>query len=182
MHPIAYHVTTERPMHAGQIITFDGTHHSGVYKRVMERLETVRQIYAHPENYDASQLEHHTRVALRELALEEVRKSRYPQYPSRLNSLYVSKSPEAAAQWAQFFVRLGRPTYHIVKVALHGRTFTGDANNCFAAQLSHAENLHLAERYWQNLPNLSGAAVIEETLADGEIEVLEIVREIRENL
>lgn len=182
MHPIAYHVTTDHPMHVGQLLTFDGTHHSGVYLRVMEKLDIVREIYAHPENYDAEHLEHHTRVALRELALEEVRKQKYPEYPSRLNSLYVSKTLEESEKWADFFVRLNRPTYHIVKVALKGRTFTGDANNCFSAQLSHAENLLLAERYWQNLPNLSGDPVIQETLADGEIEVLEIVREIRKNI
>lgn len=179
---IAYHVTTDRSMYAGQIITFDDSHHSGVYQRVMAKQNIVRDIYAHPECYDADQLEHHTRVALRELALEEIRRQKYPQFPSRMSSLYVSRTLEQSEQWAEFFVRLGRPTYHIVKVALHGRTFAGNANNCFSAQLSHAENLMLAERYWQNAPDPTGRTPIEEILADGNIEVLEIVREIRKNM
>ena len=37
----AYHVVTERPMYVGQHIVFDEKHHSGVYKRVYEKLNIV---------------------------------------------------------------------------------------------------------------------------------------------
>lgn len=177
----AYHVVTDRPMAAGQKIVFDEEHHSGVYSRVMEKLPVVRQIYAHPEQYDAEKLEHHTRVALRETALEEVRAERYPDLPSRMGCLYASFSLEEAEKWAGLFVEWGRPTYHIVKLSID-RWFVGDALNCFAATTDHAENLRLAEAYWQNLPNPADQPPMPELLVAGNVQVVEIVREINANL
>ena len=46
----AYHVVTERPMALGQIIHLDETWESGVYRRVMEKLPMVEQIYNAPKN------------------------------------------------------------------------------------------------------------------------------------
>ena len=78
MEPItAYHVVTDRPMTVGQHIIFDEAHLSGVYSRVMALTDTVADVYAHPDKY-ALPLEHHLDVALRELAMEEVRREKYP--------------------------------------------------------------------------------------------------------
>lgn len=177
----AWHVVTDRPVIKGQHIFFNEIHHSGVYQRVYEKLDIVQDIYAHPENYKAETLEHHTRVAMRELALEKVRKLKYPEFPSRMSCLYVSDSPEEAEKWAELFIAWGRPTYSIVKLRIKGNLFTGDANNCFDAMLNENKNLSLAERYWKNLPNLQGEPPIREILADGDIEVAEIVKEINAN-
>lgn len=168
-------------MAVGQKIVFDEENRSGVYRRVMEKRPMAEAIYAQPEKYDEAQLEHHTAVALRELALEEVRAAKYPHLPSRLGCLYASFTPEEAEKWAALFVQWGRPTYHIVKLAV-SRWFEGDAWNCFRATLSHEENLALAERYWRKLPNLQGEPPMTELLVSGEITVVEIVREIRGNL
>ena len=84
---VGYHVVTDRPMEEGQILRFEGESQTGVGRRVREKMGEVQKIYAHPEQYDAAQMEHHTKVALRELALERVRREKYPQYPSRLNCL-----------------------------------------------------------------------------------------------
>ena len=92
---IAYHVVTERPMVLGQQIVFDEDHHSGVYNRVMALADTVADVYTHPEKYPLP-LEHHLDVAIRELAMEQVRQAKFPEYPSRMASLYVSSSYEAA--------------------------------------------------------------------------------------
>lgn len=81
----AYHVVTEKPMHLGQHILFDETHHSGVYQRVMAQLDRVRDIYKNPQRYKNAELEYPVIVALRELALEEVRREKYSHYPSRMN-------------------------------------------------------------------------------------------------
>ena len=67
-----YHVVTNKPMYVGQKISFTETNQSGVYKRVMEKESLVNDIYLHPENYKQEDLEHHTKVALRELAMEEI--------------------------------------------------------------------------------------------------------------
>ena len=85
-------------------------HPNGVHKRVCEEMEKVKDIYDHPEKYKGKELTHQVDVALRELALEKVRKEKYPEYPSRMASLYVSRSYEEAERWGEYFARLGRPT------------------------------------------------------------------------
>lgn len=177
---IAYHVVTERPMSLGQRIVFDEDHHSGVYQRVMALEDTVRDVYVHPEKYPVP-LEHHLDVALREFAMEQVRREKFPQYPSRMASLYVSETLEEAQRWADFFVSVGRPTFSIVKVSTEGRSFAGNACNCFDGTSDLSANLAMAERYWMNLPNEEDG-FIREVLLDGVITVEEIIREINANL
>lgn len=173
----AYHVVTEKPMKIGQHIIFDESHRSGVYERVMEKLSAVHDIYEHPQKYDTKSLEHHTKVALRELSLEEVRQKEYPHLPSRMSCLYVSESAKEAEQWARLFADLGREVFSIVKLKCCGRIFEGNANNCFDATLSKEENLKLAKQYWENLPNIKNEPPIKEILIDGDIEVIEIIKE-----
>lgn len=172
-----YHVVTERPMRLGQHILFDETHHSGVYSRVMEKAVLVKNIYAHPDKYADTNLEHHTAVALRELALEEVRKEKYPMYPSRMSCLYVSKTLAEAENWFAYFSELGRPTYQIVKLKVNGNVFAGNANKCFAGCPDKHTNLQLAKRYWENQPEPGQEPPVIEILVDGDIEVVEIVKE-----
>lgn len=177
-----YHVVTERPMKLGQHIIFDQDHHNGVYARVMDKLEMVEKIYANPAAYESMPLEHHTSVALRELAMEEVRRARFPQYPSRMACLFVSETLAEAEEWAAFFANdCHRPTYHIVKLVVRGNIFAGDACNCFDGTPDKARNLALAENYWLCGPNDEGRPV-KELLVDGDIEVAEIVREINRNI
>jgi hypothetical protein len=178
----AYHVVTDTPMHPGQIIHFDEHHHNGVYQRVMDKLEIIRDIYAHPDHYDADTLEHHSAVALRELALEEVRKKHYSAYPSRLSCLYVSNDIEDAKKWGELFVTWGRPTYHVVKLNIYGNRFIADANNCFSPSLNRETNLSMAQRYWKNEPNLSGELPITEILVDGTIQIVDIIEQINKNV
>lgn len=178
----AYHVVTDRNMSLGQKIIFDENNRSGVFIRVHEKLPIVNDIYENPDKYEENNLEHHTRVALRELALEEVRKNKFPQYPSRMASLYVSETLEEAENWCDCFINWGRPTYSIVKLKICGNKFVGDARNCFNATFDKNENMRLAERYWLNQPNLENEQPIIEILVDGDIEVVEIVKEINKNL
>ena len=178
----AYHVVTDRPMYVGQQIIFDEEHHNGVYQRVYDKMDIVNDIYANPFKYDSETLEHHTSVALRELALEEVRRKKYPQYPSRMRCLYVSKSFREADNWGKFFAEIGRPTYYIVKLEIKGDCFIGDATKCFKGQLSKEENLKLAEIYWENKIDTSNQQAVCEMLVNGQITVVEIVKEINTNI
>lgn len=179
---IAYHAVTERPMRQGQHILFDQNHHNGVYRRVMEKQQAVEMIYTHPDRYNGQTLEHHTAVALRELAMEQVRRESFPQYPSRMACLYVAETLEEARQWAAFFANdCMRPTYQVVTLCVRGNIFAGDACNCFDGTPDRARNLALARNYWMNGPNEEGRP-IRELLADGDIEVLEIMDEINKNL
>lgn len=169
-----YHVVTEKPMYVGQHIVFDENHHNGVWQRVNEKIDIVCDIYNNPKKYKDIELEHHTSVALRELALEQVRVEKYPNYPSRMACLYVSKTLEEAEKWLDYFVSLGRPTFQIVKLQVNGNMFYGDAENCFDGKLSEKENLILAEKYWKN-EDFNESSIIE-MLVDGNIEVVEIVK------
>ncbi len=178
---IVYHVVTDRPMQVGQHIVFDENHHSGVYQRVMALADTVADVYANPDKYPVP-LEHHLDVAFRELALEEVRRKKYPQYPSRMACLYVSRELEEAKRWGEYFARIGRPTYAVVEMNVNGRCFVGDACNCFDGTPDLAANLAQAEHYWQNLPNVDGDPAIWEMLVDGDIEVVRVVEEINANI
>ena len=171
-----YHVVTEKPMYVGQHIVFDENHHNGVWRRVNEKLDIVSDIYNNPKKYKDIELEHHTSVALRELALEQVRVEKYPNYPSRMACLYVSKTLEEAEKWFDYFVSLGRPTFQIVKLKVNGNVFYGDAEKCFDGKLSEKENLILAEKYWKNADFNENSII--EILVDGEIEVIEIVKEL----
>ena len=91
-----YHVISDLPKKEGEIIRLDEQHPNGVYQRVHAEMETVKDIYAHPENWEGKDFSHTVKVALRELALEKVRKEKYPQYPSRMACLYVSRSQKEA--------------------------------------------------------------------------------------
>ena len=177
MSHIFYHVVTDKPMKVGQELIFDDNHHSGVYDRVNSYKEKVDDIYKNPEVYKNIELEHHLKVALRELAMEEVRKEKYPDYPSRLASLYVSNTLSEAEKWYNLFIELGRPTYAIVKVEVDGNIYIGDANNCFDGTIDKNKNLELAEKYWKYKENIEGKEPIVEILASGKIRVIEIVKE-----
>ncbi|MBR5419656.1 MAG: GNAT family N-acetyltransferase [Lachnospiraceae bacterium] len=179
---IFYHVISDRPKTAGEHFCVDEAHPNGVWDRVQAEADTVKDIREHPEKYEGHGLEHHTDVALRELALEKVRKEKFPQYPSRMASLYVSRDYKEAEQWADYFVKLGRPVYGIAKIKVKGKVFYGDACKCFDGSVNEEENLHRAEIYWQNWGKDDGQDPIVEVLADGEIEVLEIMKEINAKL
>lgn len=172
-----YHVVTERPMQLGQHILFDEQHHSGVYERVQKYAALVEDIYRDPAQYREQELEYPLMVALRELALEEVRREQYPDYPSRMACLYVSETLQEATQWAEYFISLKRPTFSIVKMRVSGNLFAGDATKCFDGGVDHAENRRMAARYWENGENPPGEPPIKEILVAGDLEVIEIIRE-----
>ena len=176
-----YHVISDRPLKAGDVIRFDESNRSGVYQRVMALADTAADVLAHPEKYELP-LEHHLDVAIRELAMEQVRREKFPQYPSRMACLYASSEPEPARQWAAYFARSGRPTYAVAELEVNGRCFVGDALNCFAGTPDQADNLARAERYWRNEPNEDGHDPIREMLVDGEIRVVRIIEEINANI
>ena len=175
-----YHVVCDRPLQVSQRIVYDDNNRSGVYQRVMALADTAADVLAHPQKYPLP-LEHHLDVALRELAMEEVRREKYPQYPSRMACLYVSRELEDSRRWGEFFARIGRPTYAIVELKISGRVFEGNACNCFDGTPDKAFNLAKADHYWQNLPNEDNEYIYE-MLADGDIEVVRIVEEINANL
>jgi hypothetical protein len=177
-----YHVISDVPKCVGEHLILDEDHPNGVFKRIQEQKEMIEDIARNPEKYKDEELSYPVQVAIRELALEKVRKEKYPQYPSRMASLYVSKSFKEAEQWGDYFAKLGRPTYGIARIWVNGNVYEGDAYKCFDGVIDEEENRRMAEIYWQNGENEDGRERIVEILADGDIEFVEIVKEINANI
>ena len=179
---VYYHVISDIPKVKGEHLLLDDRHPNRVYARVSRQMNAVRDVYADPKKYERQELPHDLLVALRELALEKVRKEKYPRYPSRMAALYVSRTFEEAERWGEFFARIGRPTYGIARIRSNGRVFIGDACKCFDGTASEAENLRLAEKYWENAADESEEPPVTEILVDGDIEILEIIKVIDANI
>ena len=171
-----YHVVTEKPMKLGQKILFDKNNHNSVYSRVMTFKSIIAGENVHGELSDLIKLDLNKwgKVAYRELALEKVRCEEYPNYPSRLSCLYTSRTLDEAEKWAEFFQNIGREVYSIIKLKVNGNIFDGDACNCFDGTIDEEDNIKKARQYWK-MDNETENPVIE-TLVDGEITVVEIVR------
>ena len=102
-----YHVVSDVPKQAGQHFVLDEKHPNGVHDRVYAQIGIVEDIYKDPAKYEGVELSHEVDVALRELALERVRKEKYPQYPSRMAALYVSRTFEEAERWGNILPASG---------------------------------------------------------------------------
>lgn len=167
-----YHVVTERPMTLGQVIMFNENNHNGVYNRVMtfKRLSDGEEVCGEISEMIKSDMDKWSKVAYRELVLEEVRKSYYPGCPSRMSCLYTSRTFDEAKQWAEFFEKIGRKVYSIVKLRVDGRVFDSDACNCFDG-VGDDSDYEKAHAYWQ--VKKTEKPVIE-TLVDGVITVEEL--------
>lgn len=164
-----YHTVTERPMESGQKIIFDQGHHNGVYNRVTTFKKIIDGEKIHGELADLirSDMDNWGQVAYRELALEKVRAEEYPDYPSRMSCLYTSRTFEEARRWAEFFDRIGRKVFSVVKLSVDGNIFDADACNCFDGT-GTAEDIFKARLYWQCAKT---EKPVIETLVDGIITV-----------
>ena len=176
-----FHAVTERPMFMGQTIIFNEENHSGVYNRVMtcKRMLDGEKIDGDLAEYIKSNLDKCTKITYRELALEKVRREEYPHYPSRMACLYTSRDFEEAEKWANYFKKLGREVFSIVKLRIDGNIFDGDACNCFDGTEIESENIEKARRYWK-MDMLNEKPIIE-ILVSGNIFVEEIIADYKKD-
>lgn len=186
-----YHVVTEKPMKLGQVIVFNENNHNGVYERSLNfdfrnsegktALEILREnikdgkLKLNEEDTDvlSKYLEWSTK-GYRELILEIERRKENLEVPSRMACLYVSRNLEDAKKWAESFIYFGRPTFQIVKVRATGNSFDGNSYNIKTETVSIKEQFKFARNYWNNEPCEDELI---ETIIDGEIEVVKIIKE-----
>ena len=102
--------------------------------------------------------------------------------PKQVGQHFVLDDKHPNGVYKRVFSRLGRPTYCVAKIEVNGNCYYGDAYKCFDGTISEEENLRLAEIYWLNGPNKDGHAPIIEVLVDGDIEVVEILKDINANI
>ena len=111
---------------------------------------------------------------IRELIVEMVRLKYYPNYPSRLNCLYVSKTYEDLLKWKEIFESYNRKILQLVKLQSNGDSFEGDGELLPKEDgVSFDKKMSQAKEYWESNNNCG----LSEVLLDGEIEVIKIINE-----
>ena len=192
---ILYQVATDRNYKVGDILLFNkdvpnGQHNRvfnsdfrlngarpsdemySVAKRRLKKFKSKDDIYslAHIfESYD---------VAIKEIALEEVRKEKFPDLPSRLHCMYLSTSKEIALENAKSMAnnreKNGR-IFQVVAVKLNGAIFKAGKVYVNREGKSYAYYKEKANAYWKQ-KGLKDVEV-KEILFEGEAEIVEIIKE-----
>lgn len=115
---------------------------------------------------------------IRELAIEEVRKQKFPTLPSRLKCMFLTDKKENVLKGVKIFYQKGFGThFQAVSVRLNGNLFY--AKDVFMPRVgkSYGEYLEMAEKYWSQDQNSN--APIQEILFEGEAEIVEILDEVK---
>ena len=111
---------------------------------------------------------------IRELVVEMIRLKKFPNYPSRLNCLYVSESYEDIIKWKQIFESYKRNIVQIVKLNANGNYFAGDGDLLPKEDaISLDKKINQAITYWEN----KSIPTLPEVLIDGDIEIVQIIEE-----
>lgn len=113
---------------------------------------------------------------IRELAIEEVRKTKYPDEPSRLRCMFLTDSKEDCLKGVKTFYQKGHGGhFQAIAVRLNGKVFCAKEKAIGRWGLSYKEYSKLADEYWSQ--NQNSNVKIQEILFEGEAEVIEIMDE-----
>ena len=182
---IYYHANSYKEYKKGDILIFNEKTHNKMYDEVYNkefkytRMDANELLHIKKKNNDnifnKEELEliintvNNDAFIIRELALEEVRKNKYPNYPSRLSALYVTKEKEEVIKWVNILKRNKKTCKQILTLELTGTIFIGDGNLIKRQNISYQEQLKIAEKYWSHTSN-----EIEEYLFYGQAKVIDI--------
>ena len=113
---VFYHANSGEELSIGDILIFNKDTHNKMYEEVynsgfkLNNMDTTELLIYKKSNKDTSftieefetilNTVNNDAFVMRELALEEIRKEKHPNYPSRLNCLYVTKEKETAIDWS----------------------------------------------------------------------------------
>lgn len=189
---ILYQVATNKEFKVGDIITF-GDEHNGqldkvfnlnfnlngkpihevgfenVNKGLFKNKELIVNMSKALSNYD---------FILREFALEEVRKEKFPNLPSRFSCMFLSDTEEVCLQnYKDFISRDKNKTYQAIKVKVTGQAHFVKDFGISRLGLSYNEYKQLAEKYWSQ--NQNSKAPTKEILFSGKVEIVEILEEYK---
>lgn len=193
---IFYQVATDRNYKVGDILTFNKNLPNGQYNRVFNTDFELNEARPSDRMYSAAKrkfmkfkskndiysiahiLEYYD-VAIKEIALEEVRKDKFPNLPSRLHCMYLSISKDIVLQniksMANNREKNGK-VFQAVAVKLNGVIFK--AGKVYVSREAKSYNYYKekAIAYWKQ-KDLRDEEV-EEILFEGEAEIVEILDEI----
>lgn len=192
---ILYQVATDRNYKVGDVLTFNKDIPNGQYNRVFNtdfRLNGTRpsdEMYfvakrkfkkfkSKDDIYSIAHTLEYYDVLVKEIALEEVRKEKYPNLPSRLHCMYLSLSKEIALKNLKSMAgsrdKNGK-VFQAVAVKLNGTIFK--AGKVYVNREGKSYNYYKdkAVAYWKQ-KGLKEEEV-KEILFEGTAEIVEILEE-----
>ena len=163
---IYYHANSGDKVSIGDILIFNSNTHNKMYDEVFNKEYKLNNMDANELlinkkknndlNFSIEEFKlllstvNNDAFVMRELALEEVRKEKYPNYPSRLNCLYVTKDKQDALEWTNILKRNHKECKQILTLELTGDLYTFDGNLMRRQNVSYEEQLKRAEEYWNS--------------------------------
>ena len=158
---IYYHANSGKKLNVGDVISFNSSTHNKMYDEVYNSEYTLNGLDANEmlcnkkKSGDNNLTDDEFKVILntvnnyafitRELALEEIRKEKYPNYPSRLNCLYVTYN------WSIILKRNQKECNQILTLELNGDLFASDGNLMKRQNISYNKLLEIANEYWSGV-------------------------------
>lgn len=186
---IFYQVATNKSYKVGQILEFNKNTNNGQYLKTFRANSQFKDGRAADflfrfgrkklrflKREDCFKLAHiidDYDVALRDLAIEQVRMAKYPDYPSRLHCMYLSPDKQTAIDNLNNFIkRDGKGCFQVIAVKCSGNIFKVE-KNIERAGASFEEYLAEAEKFWEQKIKTANAILFE-----GIAEIVEIIKEI----
>ena len=182
---IFYHAYSGEKVNVGDVLVFNSGTHNKMYDEVYNNEYKIDGIDANEllinkkrnndREFSVEEFElvlntiNNDAFVLRELALEEVRKSKYPSYPSRLSCLYITKTKEEAINWIKILKRNKKKCKQVLTLELTGEIFCFDGNLMKRQNASYQKHLENAELYWNSINSNNS-----EILFYGEAKVIKI--------
>lgn len=191
---VLYQVATDRNYKVGDKIVFDKSTITGQYEKTMNLIakddkgricdklyeiansrfkrlskKKILEVAILMDAYD---------VAIRDLAMENVRQQFFPDYPSRMHAMYLSENKAQTLRYMEEKATIKGKTYQAVAVKLNGVIFRAGIKDCMIRRSGQSYSFYeeKAKAYWsQKCPK--GQAV--EVLFEGEAEIVEILKEIK---
>ena len=136
-------------------------------KKIFANKKLVLKLSKQLEEYD---------FTLREIAFEEIRKTEFKDYPSRLKCMYLIDNKESCLKNLKNFHYKGHGTFfQVVAVKLNGSVFYATSKNVRRTGLSFDDYKNMAREYWSQDQN--SKLPINEILFEGTAEIVEVIEE-----
>lgn len=193
---ILYQVATDRNYKVGDVLEFNKNIPNGQFNRVFNtdfRLNGIRpsdEIYnvakrkfkkfkSKDDIYSIAHILEYYDVAIKEIALEEVRKEKFPNLPSRLHCMYLSISKDIVLENIKSMANNREKNgkhFQAVAVKLNGTIFKAGKEYISREAKSYEYYKEKANSYWKQ-KGLKDEEV-KEILFEGTAEIVEILKEI----
>ena len=171
------HFGTEDNFQAYRVYNAKLSDENGTFGRQGNKFVSSKKIFANKKLVSKlSRAADESDFVIRELAVEYVRKNKYPDKPSRLKCMFLTDDKELCLSGLKTFYKKGHGTlFQAVAVKLNGNIFFAKDLVMPRSGLSYSEYLDIADKYWSQ--NQKSKAKTQEILFEGDAEIVEILGE-----